>query len=196
MSLSADTGGISPDLMLVARGGDAFAERLAQFDAAKTETMAAFEALRIGKDAAAAWDEVNAAKAEIKAKRDRTDADIAEMLQNAQAQCDTMRAEAAHYVTDARQRASEMLEAAQAQADTLKADAEAAAKEARSKALAAGKKAKAAEEASAAHEAAAAAAVAAQAAADAQAAKYNGLMKSLMAAITDSLMAEQEPSNG
>lgn len=192
MSLSADTG-ISPDLLLVAKGGDAFAERLTQLDAAKSEAVAAFEALRIGNDAKAAWDEANAAKAEIKAKREKAQADIDEMLQIARAQCDTMRYEAGLVVADAAQRAKEMAAEAEAALADAKAEAAQIVKDAKAKAMEAGRKAKAAEEAKAIYEEQTAAAEAAIAAAQASQAKYDALVKKLMDHITDTLMAEQQP---
>jgi recombinational DNA repair ATPase RecF len=114
--------GGSGELMLVVNGGDAFAQRMTDLKAAKDEAQAAFDALRLGMEAQAAWDAANALKATYDAKMAAVAADIDAMRQACIDEVTLERGNAAKDCADARAEARKIRADAKLAAQKVKDD--------------------------------------------------------------------------
>lgn len=140
MSVAATTSGNTDGLLalvMVAGQDDTFRQRLAELQQAKADAEEAFQSLRIGNDAKAAYDQVVALKAQADELLARAPADAAAIRAAAEADARKMRDAAAAEIAQAHATAAEIIARADDQAQSLLAGAAEKAKAASDKANAA-----------------------------------------------------------
>lgn len=122
MSVSATTAG-SGDFLLVSDSA-AFGKKLKELQSAREEAEAAFKALRIGRDAAKAFEDAEKMKREYEARIEAANDEAAAIVAEAKAEAKTLKADSAAKLKKATDEATAIIDDARKVADALKAEAE------------------------------------------------------------------------
>lgn len=120
MGLSATQG--DPLVSLAAIGGEDFATRLKALLEAKAGAEAAFNALSLGTDAAAAWEKANAAQADVNKRIANLNGELQGIRDQAKADADALRADASAALAAAKAEAAGIIEQAHRDAAAITGD--------------------------------------------------------------------------